>query len=256
MIICTCILNDTFWPGVGTVIQHRTGAKNATILNFETSCCSYLSGLNTASAFINSGRYKKIAIITITNFISRLPELQKSQRSLVLGDGASATLVAEGNESILSNYERSHGENYGLLQVEPDESNKEPLNYWDRGCGPMTINFTKESIDQIKDSALKLVPDAVQQSIRLAKLSPENISLLITHQPNVIFLEEWRSRIGIKTENTHDTLEHFGNLFQSSIPITLADALDKGKVKNSDFLALGSFSNGGDFVSATTLKWH
>lgn len=254
MIICTCILNDTFWPGVGTAIQHRVGAKSATMLNFETSCCSYLSGLNTASAFINSGQCKKIALITITNFISRLPELQKSQRSLVLGDGASATLIASGDETILSHYERSHGENYGLLQVEPDET-EESLNYWDRGCGPMTINFTLESIDKIKKSALELVPNAILRSIASTKYTPEDISLLITHQPNSIFLEEWRSRTGIKHPYVHDTLEHYGNLFQSSIPVTLADALEQEKVKRSDLLALGAFSNGGDFVSAMTLKW-
>ncbi|XXS91663.1 helix-turn-helix domain-containing protein [Sorangium sp. So ce362] len=49
LIVCSCIFSDTFWPGIGPAIQHRVGAKQATILNLDTSCSSYLSGLNTAS---------------------------------------------------------------------------------------------------------------------------------------------------------------------------------------------------------------
>ncbi|WP_437601161.1 hypothetical protein WMF28_06260 [Sorangium sp. So ce590] len=49
LIVCSCIFSDTFWPGIGPAIQHRVGAKQATILNLDTNCSSYLSGLNTAS---------------------------------------------------------------------------------------------------------------------------------------------------------------------------------------------------------------
>ena len=44
-------------------------------------------------------------------------------------------------------------------------------------------------------------------------------------------------------------------MFQSSIPVTLADGLEHGKIKRGDVLALGTFSWGGDLVAAMTLKW-
>ena len=44
-------------------------------------------------------------------------------------------------------------------------------------------------------------------------------------------------------------------MFQVTIPATLADALEAGRVARGDILALGTFSNGGDFVSALTLRW-
>lgn len=255
LILCSCIFMDTFWPGIGPAIQHRVGARNANMMNLDTSCSSYLSMLNVARAFIESGRYKKVVVVTATNFISRLPEFQKSKRSWVLGDGASATLLEPGTSSFLSSYERSHGENYGIFRFEPDLVDGHFKNYWERGCGPITVNFSPEMVDQIRENAMALIPTAVKHCLAECKLSPSDLSLLITHQPNQMFIDEWRARIGVKPQQAHDTLAIYGNLFSGSIPVTLADALEHGKLRSGDLLAMGTFSNGGDFVSATVVRW-
>lgn len=255
LILYSCIFNDHFWPAIGPAIQHRSGAVRATVINVDTGCSSYLSMLNTARAFIESGIYRTVAVVTVTNFISRLPEFQKSKKSWVLGDGASATLLAAGESSIVSFHERSHGEHYGLFVFQPDAVDGRYLNYWERGCGPITVNFSPDMVMAIRRNALDLVPEAVLQCLAGAGLSVDDVSLLITHQPNTAFLREWRKRIGIGAPRVHDTLAYYGNLFQGSIPVTLADAIDKSKVQPGNILALGTFSNGGDFVSAMTLKW-
>lgn len=255
MLICSCIFSDTFWPGIGPAIQHRVGAKRATILNLDTSCSSYLSALNAAAAFIESGQHKTVVVVTVTNFISRLPEFQSSRRSFVLGDGSSATLLVAGPQSVRARYERSHGEHYGLFRFEPDLVEGQFKNYWERGCGPITVNFSKEMVDAIRENALQLLPEAVTRCLAQAKLSTSDVNLLITHQPNTMFLDEWRRRIGILPPRTHDTLARYGNMFQSSIPVTLADALEAGRVRSGDLIALGTFSNGGDFVSSMVLQW-
>jgi len=256
LILCSCMFSDYFWPGIGSAIQNGVGASKATILNLDTGCSSYLSMLNTARAFIESGIYKTIAIVTVTNFISRLPEFQKSKKSWVLGDGASATLLVDGKSSFLASYERSHGEHYGLFVFQPDIVDGQGLNYWERGCGPITVNFSPDMVTAIRSNALELVPDAVSKCLFKAGLSTDDVSLLITHRgPNAFFIKEWRSRIGIGEPRVHDTLECYGNLFQGSIPVTLADAIEKNKVQAGDLLTLGTFSNGGDFVSSMVLRW-
>lgn len=255
LILYSCIFSDHFWPDIGPAIQQRVGAARATVLSVDTGCSSYLSMLNTARAFIESGLYKKVAVVTVTNFISRLPEFQKSRLSWVLGDGASATLVVRGESSFLGSYERSHGENYGLFVFEPGKTNGGAMNYWERDSGPITVNFSAELVQAINRNALELVPFAVKECLAGARLSADDLSLLITHQPNAHFIKEWRDRIGIGAPRVHDTLECFGNLFQGSIPVTLADALEKKKVHRGDRLAFGTFSNGGDFVSALAVRW-
>ncbi|NUT46757.1 MAG: 3-oxoacyl-ACP synthase [Saccharothrix sp.] len=255
LVIYHCMFNDTFWPGIGPAVQSAIGASRAAVLQVDTSCCSWLSGLQTARAFIESGIHRNVVVLTVTNFISRLPEFQKSKRSWVLGDGATATLVAPGERSVLSAYERSHGENYGLLRFEPDVVDGLFKNYWERGCGPITVNFTQERLERLRDNAMSLVPDAVGEALRLAGLDNDEVGWLITHQPNESYLREWRERTGIGEPRAHDTLAKYGNLFAGSIPVTVADALDEGLVKPGDVLALGTFANGGDMVSAMALRW-
>ncbi|MEU7107652.1 3-oxoacyl-ACP synthase III family protein [Streptomyces stramineus] len=255
LILYNCVFNDTFWPGIGPAVQSRVGAGRAAIMQVDTSCCSWLSALRTAAAFIESGQHRNVVVLTVTNFISRLPEFQKSARSRVLGDGATATLLSPGERTILSTYERSHGENYGLLRFEPDLIDGQFKQYWERGCGPITVNFTRERIEALRQNAMSLVPEAVAISLDRAGLDSRDVSLLITHQPNEEYLTEWRRRCGIDPSRAHDTLAKYGNLFAGSIPVTLADALDHSLVKPGDVLALGTFSNGGDMVSATTLRW-
>jgi 3-oxoacyl-[acyl-carrier-protein] synthase-3 len=255
LILCSCVLTDKLGSGVGPAMQHRVGARNATVLNFETGCTSYLSGLSTARAFIESGLHKKVAIVTVTNFISRLPEFQKQRQSWPLGDGASATLVVAGESSIVSAYERSHGENYGILFLDPEPVDGVRKAYWDLERGPLSVTFSIDMLETLQNNALTLVPEAVLRCLTDAGLTPDDVSLLLTHQPNAFFINEWRRRIGIGPPRVHDTLARYGNLYQGSIPITLADALERGKVRRGDVLALGSFANGGDLVSSMVLRW-
>lgn len=255
LIVCACMFSDTFWPAVGPAIQHRVGATNATILNIDTSCSSFLSGLATASAFIASGQCKTVAVVTVTNFISRLPELWDQRSAAPLGDGAAAALLSRGRPSIVSRYERSLGQHYGIFRFEPDLVDGEFKNYWERGCGPIHVRFSPEMIDTIRNNALDLVPDGVEHCLAGGGFTTDDVSLLLTHQPNDLFVCEWRDRIGIGPPRVHDTLECYGNMFHSSIPVTLADALEKGRVKPGDLVVMGTFSNGGDFVSAMALRW-
>jgi len=255
LIICSCIFTDTYWPGIATDVQHNVGANNASIINVDTSCASFLSSLNVANAFIQSGKYNNIVVLTVTNFVSRLEEFQKSPRSFVLGDGAIAALVVPGKQStIIESFERSYGENYGLMRFEPDLVEGHFHNYWERSCGPITVNFDRDMVEKIRENALKIVPIAVNKCLEMANLKKEDIDILITHQPNQMFLDEWRKRIGIFPPQTHDTLKKYGNLFAGSVAVTLADGIENNIIKNNDLVAIGTFSNGGDFASAMILK--
>jgi 3-oxoacyl-[acyl-carrier-protein] synthase-3 len=256
LIICSCLMDDMISPGVAATIQHRIGAKRATVINIDTACVGWLSGINMATAFIESGRYKNIVVVTITNFISRLPELQKDIRYRPLGDGATASLVQVGERaSVLASYERSHGEHYGLLSCTPSTVDGETKRYWEAGSGYLTVNFTEPMLDLLFANALELVPDAAQKCLAQAGMSTSDVNLLITHQPNPLLMDEWRKRIGILPPRAHDTFKIYGNSFQGTLPITFADALEKGIVKRGDIILFATFANGGELVSSMLVRW-
>lgn len=256
LIICSTLLNDVFTPGIATAVQHRVGATRATTLNVDNGCCSWVSSIDAANAYIASGRYRRVAVVTATNFVSRLTEFQQTPESRVLGDGASATLlVADDAGTILSVHEQAFGENWGTLRVDPDVVQEGQLPYWERGSGPFTVRFGDEMLLGLWQVAMDRVPEAVALALAKSELGPDEVSLLITHQPNASFISEWRRRCGIPDDRAHDTLARYGNLFHSSLPVTFADALDRGLVRSGDVIAFATFLNGGELVSAMVWRW-
>lgn len=255
LILYSCVFSDDIAAGIGPSIQYRVKAARASVLEVDSGCASFLSMLNTARAFIDSGVHHTIAIVTVTNFISRLTDFQKSPKSVVLGDGASATLVSKGKKSIISCYERSHGENYGLLSCRPQKVGCDRSFFWDPHSGPLAVEFSFRMVKKLRDNAINLVSEATHRALEDAQIQKKDISLFITHQPNIALMKRWREAVGIETSRVHDTFERYGNLFQGSIPVTLSDALQNGKLKKGDLLLLSTFSNGGDFVSSMVLEW-
>jgi len=254
LILYSASITDSINIGIGPDIQYRSGARKAQVLCIDTGCSSFLSMLNLSDKLLNSGHYKKIAIVTATNFVSRLDDFQKSPRSWVLGDGASATLVEHGESCILASNETVHGDNYGLMLCRPRNAQNEPQNYWDNDTKALQVEFSPDMVDRLKSNAINLVSESVKKSIHDAGLTNSDISFLITHQPNIGLMEKWRATIDIRAPRVYDTFQKYGNLFQGSIPTTLSDGLKANVLHRGNILAIGTFSNGGDFVSSMVMK--
>lgn len=257
LIICASQLNDAFSPGVGTAIQHAVGATSAAVLQVDNGCCSWISSVNTAKAFIDSGQYRTVAVVTVTNFVSRLEQFQESPESRVLGDGASATLLTTGPEpTILAVHEQAFGENWGALKVEPSTVDGMEIPYWADGSGALTVKFDQKMLARLWTVTMEQLPQAVDISLKKAGVRNEDIARLITHQPNEKYVAEWRKRCGFDDSRAHDTLRTYGNLFQGSLPITFADALEKNLVSPGDLIAFGTFSHGGELVASMVWRWN
>lgn len=266
LIICAAQLNDTFSPGVGTAIQYAVDAKKAAVHQLDNGCCSWVSGINTARAFIDSGRYRKVAVVTVTNFISRLTDFQRRPESFVLGDGASATLLTSSDEpTVLSLHEQAFGENWGALRVEPDNdaaaADGDPtagmnLPFWAGNTGPLTVKFNQKMLARLYRVSMEQLPRAVDTAVKQAGVAHEDIRYLLTHQPNENYIAEWRKRCGFDDSRAHDTLSHYGNMFQSSLPVTFADALDHHMISSGDLIAFATFSHGGELVASMVWRWN
>ncbi len=257
LIICASQLNDAFSPGTGTAIQYAVGATKAAVLQVDNGCCSWISSISTARAFIDSGQYRTVAVVTVTNFISRLEEFQKAPESRVLGDGASATLVTAGDApTILSIHEQAFGENWGALKVEPDTVEGMEIPYWSAGSGALTVKFDQSMLARLYTVTMEQLPQAVDIALEKAGVENKDIAFLITHQPNEKYVAEWRKRCGFDDSRAHDTLGTYGNMFQGTLPVTFADALDKKMISPGDLIAFATFSHGGELVGSMVWRWN
>jgi 3-oxoacyl-[acyl-carrier-protein] synthase-3 len=101
----------------------------------------------------------------------------------------------------------------------------------------------------------RIVPEVVTLACREAGVRPRDIDLLVTNQPNPIFLRNWREALELPPELHHDTFDVYGNLFGAAIPINLEDAIRRGKLEAGALLALAGFSHAGDYSAAALIRW-
>jgi 3-oxoacyl-[acyl-carrier-protein] synthase-3 len=81
------------------------------------------------------------------------------------------------------------------------------------------------------------------------------LALLVTNQPNPIFVRNWREALELAPAMHHDTFDRYGNLFGAALPINLEDALACGKLARGGKLALAGFSHAGDYSAAALIDW-
>ena len=72
-------------------VATQIGAVNAFAYDLQAACSSFLYGMSTASAYIESGRYKKILLIGADKMSSIIDYTDRAT-CIIFGDGAGAVL--------------------------------------------------------------------------------------------------------------------------------------------------------------------
>ena len=87
-----------------------------------------------------------------------------------------------------------------------------------------------------------------------AGLSKEDVDFLIPHQANIRIMEAARQRLELPVEKMSKTVHKYGNTSAASIPISLAEELDAGKIKDGDLVVMVGFG-GGLTWGAIAMRW-
>ena len=257
LVIASSLIDDYVLPHVACGIQHGLEASNSSAITLDTGCASFVSGLIYASALIRSNFFERILLISVANFAGRVQGKLKDKSAMIPGDGAAAVLIQareEGPDGLLGWWERSFGQHYGMFGVHAFDKNKERTNFWSPH-DQIKFGFDPELVDSIKANARELVPLAMKNALAKSEQRIENMDLVLTHQPNRFLIDCWRDAVGAESRQCHDTLERYGNLFQASIPITLEDALLRGKLKRGDTVAMSSFAFAGELAAGAVIRW-
>ena len=174
--------------------------------------------------------------------------------SSVLGDGASASLVEHGPSAIIASYEQVRSDNFGLMLCEPKKIDGLRKAFSETCPGPLQIEFSRAMLRRLREESISSVVSAVNAVIEKSGLSKSDINFFLSHQPNMHLINEWRQILGFDSQRVYDTFELFGNLFQSSIPVSLAHGLAHKIINKGDIISAGTFSNGADFVCAMVFR--
>ena len=252
IIIVATVTPDMFFPPTASIIQEKIKAKNAWGFDFSAACSGFLFALIVGAQFIETGAYKKVAVVgadkmsTITDYTDR-------NTCVLFGDAAAAVLL-----------EPSDDPNIGILDhvFYVDGSGAEYL--YMKGGGSLnpptheTVDRKMHYIFQDGKAVFKVaVIGMAEASVEIMKrnnITSDDIDYLVPHQANYRIIEACRERMGLDPAKVMINIDKYGNTTAATIPLCLSEWWSAGKLKRGQTLILSSFGAGYTW-GAILLKW-
>jgi 3-oxoacyl-[acyl-carrier-protein] synthase-3 len=249
LIIFATVTPDLIFPSAACILADKIGAKNAFAYDLMAACSGFLFSLQTASSFIESGKYKKVLVVG-GDKMSSIIDYTDRNTCIIFGDGCGAVLLEpnyEGN-GIIDAVLKSDGSGRHFLHQKAGGSLK-PSTY-------QTIDNREHFVYQDGKSvfkfAVKGMADVSAQIMERNHLIPDDIAWLVPHQANLRIIDATAERMGIDKEKVMINIDHFGNTTNGTLPLCLWEW--EKQLKKGDNLVLAAF--GGGFTwGAIYLKW-
>jgi 3-oxoacyl-[acyl-carrier-protein] synthase III len=247
---------DMPFYGGGGGMAHRLGMKPNWVLDLHNGgCAAFVLGLQVARQLLSSGAGQSALIAIAQNAAGQAfdqPTVRRKAQASVPGDGAAVGLVTLSDESPILDVEcRTYGEYAGDMTIVMDP----PRPWWQAGPGEAYIGFTESKITKVLARGNRQVPEVAYAVCDRIGMQPKDLDLLVTNQPNRVFLRNWREALELPKERHVDTFDDCGNLFGAGIPINLDRAISDGTLKKGDVVMMAAFAHAGDFAGGAAIKW-
>lgn len=249
LIIDCTITGDMVFPASANIIADKIGAKNAWGFDLAAACSGFLYGLETASAFIESGHYKKILLVG-GDVMSSIIDYTDRNTCIIFGDGAGCVLIEPNSEGygIVDRILRSDGSGREFLHQKAGGSLRPP--------SIETVQNREHYVYQEGKTVFKFavtnMAEVSHQIMLRNELQSENVDWLLAHQANKRIIDATAERMGLPEEKVLMNIEKYGNTTNGTLPLLMADF--EKKFKKGDNLVLSTF--GGGFTwGAIYLRW-
>jgi 3-oxoacyl-[acyl-carrier-protein] synthase-3 len=247
---------DMPFYGGGGAVAHRLGMRPNWVLDLHNGgCAAFVLALQVARQLLVSGAGRSALIAIAQNAAGQVfdqPTVRRKAQAAVPGDGAGLGLVTLSEESpILGVETRTYGEFAGDMTIAMDP----PRKWWQPGTGEGYIGFTESKITKVLARGNRQVPEVALAVCDRIGMKSTDLDLLVTNQPNRVFLRNWRDALELPQERQFDTFDDCGNLFGAAIPVNLDRAITEGRLLAGDTVLMAAFAHAGDFAGAAVVRW-
>ncbi len=245
-IILSTATPDRLLPATAVDVQAALGATRAAAFDLSAACSGWLYGLTVAEGLMMNGSAQTVLVIGAEK-MSAIVDWTDRATCVLFGDGAGATILQRSRHGrgILSSFMRSDGTLAELLY---------------RPAGGATIpmseavladrsHLVKMAGREVFKAAVRSMSEAADRALDGAKLTGNDIDLLIPHQANIRIIEATAKHAGISMDKVYVNVERFGNTSSASIPIALDEAREHGKIGDGSTVLMVTFGAGFTWAS-------
>ncbi len=234
LILVATVTPDQPFPSVACMIQEKLGARKAAAMDVSAACAGFMYGMVTAKQFIETGSYKYVMIVGVEK-LSKITDWEDRNTAVLFGDGAGAVVMGP----------VSDGKGVLSFELGADGSGGKYL-YQEKNIVMNGREVFKFAVRQMGESSINV--------LEKAGLSKEDVDFLIPHQANIRIMEAARQRLELPVEKMSKTVHKYGNTSAASIPISIVEEVEAGKIKDGDLIVMVGFG-GGLTWGAIAMRW-
>ncbi|XXM73895.1 beta-ketoacyl-ACP synthase III [Lysinibacillus sphaericus] len=234
LILVATVTPDQPFPSVACLLQERLGAKKAAAMDISAACAGFMYGMITAKQFIDNGAYQNVLVVGVEK-LSKITDWDDRNTAVLFGDAAGAAVLGQVPD----------GKGILAFELGADGSGAKHL-YQEENIVMNGREVFKFAVRQMGESSVNV--------IEKAGLKKEDVDFLIPHQANIRIMEAARQRLDLPIEKMSKTVNKYGNTSAASIPVSLVEDLQDGRVKEDDVVVMVGFG-GGLTWGAIVMRW-
>jgi 3-oxoacyl-[acyl-carrier-protein] synthase-3 len=219
-IVATCT-PDFGFPASACLVQDAIGARGGAF-DLEAACSGFVYALAIADSMIRIGSARN-AVVVGSEIYSRVLDWSDRRTCILFADGAGAVVVSRAaSQGPLPHFILGSDGSGGPLLTMYNGGVPAPNTGKHAGVrmdGPETFKF-----------GVRILVDAADQVVRDVGLTIHDVDWLIPHQANQRIVAAATKRLGIPENRVLSNIEEYGNTSAASIPIALAEAVERGEV--------------------------
>jgi 3-oxoacyl-[acyl-carrier-protein] synthase-3 len=233
----------------GAYVATEIGATNAFAYDLQSACSSFLFGMSTAAAYIESGRYKKVLLIGADK-MSSIVDYTDRTTCIIFGDGAGAVLFEPNYEGLglQDEYLRTDGDGRDFLKMTAGGS---LLPASEKTVIDNLHNIIQDGKSVFK-YAVTYMADACEMIMKRNNLTHDDIAWLVPHQANKRIIDATANRMDLEDSKVLMNIERYGNTTSATLPLVLSDF--EHLFKKGDTIIFAAFGGGFSWGSIY-LKW-
>ena len=240
-------------PGTAPDVAHRLGLEHVPAFDIAAVCAGFVYALATAAGTISSGLADRVLVIGAEAFTSILDPTDRGT-AILFGDGAGAVVLRAGRPDepgALAGFDLGSDGSLADLIMIPGGGSKQRSG--GRPTDPDTSWFTMQG-REVFGQAANWMAKSTSTLLEQIGWPVESVDRFVGHQANVRILHAVADLLGLPRERALVHLDRVGNTSAASIPLALADGVQRGALLPGHRVALSAFG-GGLAWGSSALVW-
>ena len=250
-LIVSTSTGDSPQPPTSSLVQNAIGATRAACFDINVVCAGFVFALQLGRSLVvaNPGA---VVLVVAADIYSRILDFDDRRTSVLFGDGAGAAVLGAVAPpyGIVDVELITRGDAHKLIYVEAGGSRR-PASAESVADGGHWFRMDGRGV---RDFVLDGVPPVLNDLLKRAGRTPEDVHHFVPHQANGMMIGELVEASGLQDAQTHLVLDRYGNTGSASIPIALDEAARSGALADGQLVLLAGFG-GGMAVGASLIRW-